>query len=303
MSADVTLANLEGRAVLLLGGTTAVDDVAAAGARAVDLEGASQGALPSDPMQALARLREVLDFADARGADALAAHAAAFDPRALGPPVPRPPKVFAIGLNYRAHAEEAGLELPKQPLVFTKFPNCLAGPRADIPLGSPRVDYEVELVAVVGERLRNVPVDRALEAVAGYTVGQDVSDRRLQFAGRPPQFALGKSLDGYGPTGPALVPARAVPDPQCLAIRCDVSGERRQDDTTAGMIFSVAELVHYLARFCTLEPGDLLFTGTPAGVGSVREPRRYLAPGDVVESAIEGIGRLRNCCVAAAGAD
>jgi 2-keto-4-pentenoate hydratase/2-oxohepta-3-ene-1,7-dioic acid hydratase in catechol pathway len=216
----------------------------------------------------------------------------------LGPPVPRPRSVFAIGLNYRDHAREAGLELPKQPMVFTKFPGCLAGPFGDIVCHSERVDWEVELVVVIGRGGRGIAEGRALEHVAGYTVGQDVSDRRLQFADMPPQFSLGKSLDGYGPTGPAVVSLDAFADPNDVRLTCDVSGERMQDGRTSDMVFGVPALVAYLSRWCTLMPGDLIFTGTPAGVGSTRNPRRYLAAGDEVVSTIEGIGTLRNRCVA-----
>ncbi len=277
------LANLGGRAGVCVGD------------RVADLERASGGRFGADPMDALRRWDALCDWAAGLlpGADA-----ALLDETRLGPCVPRPAKVFAIGLNYRAHAAEAGLEIPKQPMVFTKFPSCLAGPRADVPLTSERVDYEVELVAAIGRGGRRIVESRALEHVAGYCVGQDVSDRALQFADRPPQFSLGKSADGYGPIGPALVSLDAFADPDDLALWCEVSGERLQDDRTRDMIFPVAELVAYLSRFCTLEPGDLIFTGTPAGVGSVRDPRRYLAPGDEIVSGIDGIGVLRNRCTA-----
>jgi 2-keto-4-pentenoate hydratase/2-oxohepta-3-ene-1,7-dioic acid hydratase in catechol pathway len=217
----------------------------------------------------------------------------------LGPPVPRPAKVFGIGMNYRDHAAEAKLEIPKAPVVFTKFPNCLSGPRADVVLSSDRVDWEVELVVVIGRRGRRIAEQDALAHVAGYTIGQDVSDRRMQFADKPPQFSLGKSLDGYGPTGPAVVSLDAFRDPHDLGLTCDVAGDRMQDGRTRAMIFGVAELVAFLSRWCTLEPGDLIFTGTPAGVGSTRDPRRYLQPGEEIVSAIEGIGTMQNRCVAA----
>jgi 2-keto-4-pentenoate hydratase/2-oxohepta-3-ene-1,7-dioic acid hydratase in catechol pathway len=280
---SVRLVNAGGRAGLSVGG------------RVVDVERAAGGRWGSDPMQLLARWDEFRGWAEGVGSGA---DGAAPDESALGPCVPRPAKVFGIGLNYRAHAAEAGLELPKQPLVFTKFPNCLAGPRADVVLTSERVDYEVELVAVIGRRGRRIAESRAREYIAGYCVGQDISDRALQFADKPPQFSMGKSADTYGPIGPALVSLDAFEDSDDLALWCEVSGERLQEDRTRGMIFPVAELVAYLSRFCTLEPGDLVFTGTPAGVGSVRQPRRYLAPGDEIVSGIDGIGVLRNRCVA-----
>jgi len=247
-------------------------------------------------MAALSRWSEFADWAAGRRPGE--AQGALVDAD-LGPPVPRPRSVFAIGLNYRDHAREAGLELPKQPMVFTKFPGCLAGPRGDIVCHSERVDWEVELVVVIGRGGRGIAARDALAHVAGYTVGQDVSDRRLQFADAPAQFSLGKSIDGYGPIGPALVSLDAFADPNDLALTCDVSGERMQDGRTSDMVFGVPALVAYLSRWCTLAPGDLIFTGTPAGVGSTRNPRRYLAPGDEVVSTIENIGTLRNRCVAA----
>ena len=279
---SVRLVNAGGRAGLCVGGSV------------VDVERRAAGRFSSDPMDALARWDEFRDWAEGVRAGS---GDPAQDEFALGPCVPRPAKVFGIGLNYRAHAAEAGLDLPKQPLVFTKFPNCLAGPRADVVLTSERVDYEVELVAVIGRRARNIADSRALEHVAGYCVGQDISDRALQFADKPPQFSLGKSADTFGPIGPALVSLDAFADPDDLPLWCEVSGERLQQDRTRDMIFSVAELVAYLARYCTLEPGDLIFSGTPAGVGSAREPRRYLLPGDEIASGIDGIGILRNRCV------
>ncbi|HKA13395.1 MAG TPA: fumarylacetoacetate hydrolase family protein [Myxococcota bacterium] len=262
--------------------------------RIVDVERASGGRFGADPMQALARWEEFRGWAEGVRAGA---GDAPLDEPALGPVAPRPAKVFGIGLNYRTHAAESNMEIPKQPLVFTKFPNCLAGPRADVALTSERVDYEVELVAVIGRRGRRIDEARALEHVAGYCVGQDISDRALQFADKPPQFSMGKSADSFGPIGPALVSLDAFADPDDLPLWCEIGGERLQEDRTRNLIFPVGELVSYLSRFCTLEPGDLIFTGTPAGVGSTRQPRRYLAPGDVIESAIEGIGELRNRCV------
>lgn len=276
------LANHRGRALLL------------GSAGCMDLERVSDGRFPSDPMETLLRWDSLREFAAANAGRALAA---APPDAELGPPVPRPSKVFGIGLNYRAHAQEAGLELPKSPLVFTKFPSCLAGPCAEIRLSSDRVDWEVELVAVIGRGGRHIPAARAMEHVAGYCVGQDVSDRRVQFADRPPQFSLGKSYDGYGPIGPALVSLDEVANPDALALTCDVAGERMQDGRTSDMIFCVAELVAFLSSICTLAPGDLIFTGTPAGVGSARKPPRYLAPGEEIVSEIECVGRLRNRCV------
>lgn len=278
------LANQGGRAVLVV--PEGVADVARA----------SDGRFGPDPMAALAEWDALWSWAGGRAA---AAVDAPLDPSRLGPPVTRPAKVFGVGLNYRDHAAEAGLEVPKAPLIFTKFPTCLTGPTGDIRLSSDRVDWEVELVVVIGRPARRVAEREAMAHVAGYAVGQDVSDRRLQFSGSPPQFSLGKSLETFGPLGPAIVSLDEIPDPDDLALRCDVGGERMQDGRTRDMIFPVAELVAYLSRHCPLEPGDLVFTGTPAGIGSVRTPRRYLAPGDVLLSTIDSVGTLRNRCVAA----
>src|SRR5262245_5028736 len=216
----------------------------------------------------------------------------------LGPPVPRPAKVFAIGLNYKSHAQEGGLPLPGQPMVFTKFPNCLVGPRADVVLSSNYVDWEVELVVVIGRRCRNITATQVFDYVAGYCVGQDISDRKLQFSDQPPQFSMGKSIDTFGPIGPAIVSIDAFADPNDLHLTCEVAGERMQDARSSDMVFGVPELVTYLSRRCTLEPGDIIFTGTPSGVGSVRNPRRYLKPGEEIVSTIEGIGTMVNRCVA-----
>jgi 2-keto-4-pentenoate hydratase/2-oxohepta-3-ene-1,7-dioic acid hydratase in catechol pathway len=225
---------------------------------------------------------------------------ATLDESKLGPPVPKPAKVFAIGMNYREPAKEAGMEIPKSPVVFTKFPNCLVGPRADVVLSSAYVDWEVELVAVIGRGGRRIAEARAFDHIAGYCVGQDISDRRLQFADVPPQFSMGKSIDTFGPIGPALVSIDAFAKPNDLALTCDVAGERMQAARTSDMIFSVPQLVAFLSSLCTLEAGDLIFTGTPSGVGSTRNPRRYLKDGEEIVSTIEGIGTLVNRCVGGA---
>jgi len=193
-------------------------------------------------------------------------------------PVPRPSQVFAIGLNYRAHIEETGGTVPDRPLTFTKFPSCLAGPRDDIRLVPGSVDWEVELVLV---------------ADAGCTVGQDVSERQLQRAGRPPQFSLAKSHRGFGPLGPWVTDEA---DPADLAISCALNGEVVQASRTRDMVFGPAELLAYIGTVCDLRPGDLIFTGTPGGVGMSRTPPRFLQPGDVLVSTIEHIGTLVNRC-------
>lgn len=265
--------------------------------RVADVERRSGGRFSADPMAAIRQWDALRAWAGGLRAEDFDAR---LDERDLGPPVPRPAKVFAIGMNYRAHVVEAGMEVPKTPVVFTKFPSCLVGPRADVALSSAFVDWEVELVAVIGRRGRRVPESRALEHLAGYCVGQDISDRKVQFADKPPQFSIGKSFDTFGPIGPAVVSLDALPDPNDLALTCDVAGERMQDARTRDMIFGVPALVAYLSGICTLEPGDLIFTGTPSGVGSTRDPRRYLQAGEEIVSTIKHLGTLRNRCVAAA---
>ena len=272
------LANLEGRAAVV------VDD------RIVDVERASGGVLSSDPMA-------VFDSPDdlralAPDADGLPVQAAR-----LGPPVPRPQKVLAAALNYRSHAEESGTELPDEPVLFAKLPSALCGPTDDIviPTGRERVDWEAELVLVIGKRGKRIRPDDARDYVAGFTCGQDVSDREEQFRSLR-QFTMAKSFDTYAPTGPVLVTLDELPDPNDVAIRCLLDGEDVQSGRTSDMIFSVSELVAWASRVCTLGPGDLIFTGTPAGVGVSRDPPRYLRPGNVVETEIEGIGTIRNRC-------
>ncbi len=276
------LGNLRGRAVLLSRDMT----------RGVDLETASAGRFGPDPMLALANWDALRAFASAAESSA----AAAIAPDALGPCSPRPRAVFAIGLNYRDHAAEAGLPIPTEPLVFTKFPSCLVGPRSDVILFGDRVDWEAELVVVIGRRAVNVSEARALEFVAGFCCGQDVSDRKLQFASQPPQFSLGKSRATFGPIGPAIVSLDELANPLELAITCDLDAERMQTSRTSQLIFGVPELVSYLSRHCELLPGDLIFTGTPGGVGSVR--KRYLKPGETIRTQIEDVGQLVNRCVA-----
>ena len=276
------LGNLRGRAVLLSRDMT----------RGVDLESASAGRFGADPMLALASFEALRAFAaslDLSGAPAI-------DASALGPCSPRPRAVFGIGLNYRDHAAEAGLPVPKDPLVFTKFPSCLVGPTSDVIVFGDRVDWEAELVVVIGKRAENVAEARALDFVAGYCCGQDVSDRKLQFASQPPQFSLGKSRATFGPIGPAIVTLDELAKPLDLAISCDLDGERMQSSRTDQLIFGVPELIAYLSRHCELLPGDLIFTGTPGGVGSVR--KRYLKPGETIRTEIEGVGTLVNRCIA-----
>jgi 2-keto-4-pentenoate hydratase/2-oxohepta-3-ene-1,7-dioic acid hydratase in catechol pathway len=217
----------------------------------------------------------------------------------LGPPL-QPGKIVAIGLNYRTHADESGVEAPERPLIFAKFPSSVTGPSAPIvidPALAERVDWEVELAVVVGRRMRHVSEADALDHVFGYTVANDVSARDVQFADG--QWTRGKSFDSFCPLGPVVVTPDELGPVDDLRLTTRVNGELMQDDTTANMIFGVPALLAFCSRSFTLEPGDLVLTGTPDGCGEFMDPRRSLAPGDVVEVSIEGIGALRNEVVAA----
>jgi 2-keto-4-pentenoate hydratase/2-oxohepta-3-ene-1,7-dioic acid hydratase in catechol pathway len=215
-------------------------------------------------------------------------------------PIARPSKIIAVGLNYRDHAAESKMDLPDRPLLFAKWPNSLIGDgdAIRIPPESAQVDFEAELGVVIGQASRRpVPVSRALDLVAGYICLNDVSARDVQFADG--QWTRGKSFDTFCPVGPTLVPASSVPDPQSLRIRCFLNGKTMQDATTADMIFSVAEVIAFISSSIALEPGDVIASGTPPGVGFARTPPVYLAPGDVVTVEIESIGTLTNPVVAA----
>jgi 2-keto-4-pentenoate hydratase/2-oxohepta-3-ene-1,7-dioic acid hydratase in catechol pathway len=209
-----------------------------------------------------------------------------------------PQKIICVGLNYRDHAEEQGVDLPARPLLFAKWPNTLIGPGEPIriPTISQNVDYEAELGVVIGRRASQVSADDALGFVEGYVVANDVSGRDLQFSDG--QWVRGKSLDTFLPVSD-LVPASAVPDPQALPIRAILNGEVMQDSSTSNMIFGVAEVVSFVSQAITLEPGDLIITGTPAGVGAFRSPPVWLKPGDEIAIEIDGVGRISNPVVAA----
>jgi 2,4-didehydro-3-deoxy-L-rhamnonate hydrolase len=275
------LANLEGRAAFVVDG------------RVVDAERVTGGRLGADPVELLGSLPDVGDVQVPDDAPRLE------DVR-LGPPIPRPSKILAVGLNYADHARESGRDLPTRPVIFAKLPSSLAGAHDEIaiPAGRERVDWEAELVAVIGRLGKNVTADEAWDHVAGFMCGQDVSDREEQFRDLK-QFTMAKSFDTYSPTGPVLVTPDELPDREDLAIRCLVDGEVVQESRTSELIFSVPQLVEWCSRICTLEPGDLIYTGTPGGVGDGRDPPRYLRPGNVVETEIEGIGTMRNPCVEA----
>jgi 2,4-didehydro-3-deoxy-L-rhamnonate hydrolase len=275
------LLNVHGRAAL----QTGADQPASAWH---DLATLSGDASLADPMTAVARFAELHALqaaADGRTPDG------EVDGAALLPCVPAPQKVFGIGLNYRSHAAESAMELPPAPLTFTKFPSCLVGPHADVELSGTMVDWEVELVVVIGVGGRHIAEADAWSHVAGITLGQDISDRAVQLTGKPPQFSLGKSFDTYGPIGPALVSVDSFPDPDDIELWCEVGGDRVQHASTADLIFPVS----YLSSICTLAPGDVVFTGTPDGVGMASG--RFLQDGELIVSCAAVIGEMSNRCV------
>jgi 2,4-didehydro-3-deoxy-L-rhamnonate hydrolase len=212
----------------------------------------------------------------------------------IGPAVGQVGKVICVGLNFRDHAKESGLPLPDQPILFMKATTAICGPNDDvkIPRGSSKTDWEVELGVVIGSVARNVPEKHALEFVAGYLVVNDLSERAFQLE-HGGQWVKGKSCDTFGPLGPMLVTTDEISDPQTLAMWLEVNGHRYQNGSSADMIFGVAHLVSYISRYMTLMPGDVISTGTPAGVGLGQKPPKYLKAGDIVELGIEGLGRQR----------
>jgi 2-keto-4-pentenoate hydratase/2-oxohepta-3-ene-1,7-dioic acid hydratase in catechol pathway len=277
------IANVGGRLSLL------------SGSGAVDVERASGGRFAADPQLIYDRWAEFRSWADriARGV------VRPVDTTGLGAPTPRPRQVFAIGLNYHDHADESGFAVPEEPVVFTKYASSITGPRGRVTLPGGSVDWEVELVVVIGAEARRVPEDRAWDYVAGLMVGQDLSEREMQHRGPAPQFGLAKSFPGFSPVGPTLVTPDELDDPDDLAVECDIDGEVVQRGRTKQMIFPVPELVARLSAVLPLLPGDLIFTGTPAGVGAGRKPPRYLRAGERLRSRIEGIGEIEQEFVAA----
>ena len=274
------LANVSGRSVLVNG-----DDY-------FDLAKISEGNVSSDPSQvvnsldAISKLYEQIDQFDASGS---------LKDVQMGPPVTGSRNCFAVGLNYRNHAEESGMEIPPFPMIFTKHTSCINGPFDNIEMRSDIVDYEAELVVVIGKQGKNISNDEAWNHVAGLTVGQDISDRSVQFHATPPQFNLGKSFDTFGPIGPILVSPDQFEDKGSLNLECSVNGELRQKDNTNDLIFDIPYIISYVSEFITLEPGDLIFTGTPAGVGATQG--KLLKDGDILSTTISGIGTIENKCV------
>ena len=212
----------------------------------------------------------------------------------LDPPI-IPTNVFAVGLNYKKHAEESNLEIPSFPMIFTKHSTCISGPKSDICMKSDMVDYEAELVFVIGKGGKDISKEDAWDHVAGLCVGQDISDRPVQFHATPPQFNLGKSFDTFGPIGPYLVSTDLFDNKESLKLQCWVNDELRQETLTNDLIFDIPYLISYISEFITLNTGDVIFTGTPEGVGATQG--KFLKDGDILKTSIEGIGTLENKCV------
>jgi 2-keto-4-pentenoate hydratase/2-oxohepta-3-ene-1,7-dioic acid hydratase in catechol pathway len=272
------IANLSGRLVIVSDGNAA------------DVEKASGGRFSADPAAIYPRWAEFRGWAD----QTKLTDAHPFDPADLGAPSPAPRQLFAIGLNYRAHARETGFAIPEDPPVFTKYVTSITGPITEVALPeNGHTDWEVELVVVVGTHAYQVPAARAWSHVAGLAVGQDISERIAQMKGPSPQFSLAKSHPGFTAFGPSLVTPDEFDDPDDLELACAVNGEQLQHARTGDLIFSVPALIARLSAVAPLLPGDVIYTGTPPGVGLGRTPPRFLAAGDELISRIEGIGELR----------
>jgi len=260
---------------------------------AVDAERASSRVFSPDLQAVFERWAEFVAWVAEEGDQISATTASPYDESDLSAPVPSPRQVFAIGLNYREHAAEAGLTLPEgHPVVFAKFASSIAGPGAVVQLPSQAVDYETELVVVIGRRAHRVERESAWSHVAGLTLGQDLSEREVQFRGPTPQFSLGKSYPGFSPIGPVLVTPEEFGDPDNIALGCTLNGEEMQKGRTSDLVFSIPELIESLSAIVPLLPGDLIFTGTPAGIGWARDPQVVLKPGDTLITHAEVIGEM-----------
>jgi 2-keto-4-pentenoate hydratase/2-oxohepta-3-ene-1,7-dioic acid hydratase in catechol pathway len=223
---------------------------------------------------------------------------AEFTPKDFSSPAPQPRQVFAIGLNYAAHAAEASLAVPEDITVFTKFPSALTGPYGTIVLPPGTVDWEVELVAVIGRGGQDIPAGSAWDHVAGLTAGQDLSERTRQASGPAPQYSLAKSFPGFGPLGPMLVTPDEFENPDAVELGCTINGEQVQAGNTSDMVFSVPEIIERLSKVTRLFPGDIIFTGTPPGVGVGRVPQRFLQAGDELVTYVQGVGQMRHLLAA-----
>tara|TARA_Y100000996_G_scaffold373709_1_gene323374 strand:+ start:349 stop:1221 length:873 start_codon:yes stop_codon:yes gene_type:complete len=273
------LANIEGRAALVEGDNY------------YDLETISNGKFNNDTSNALTNLVGLSELSEdlSKSEPSGLLHDIKIDA-----PISAPKNCYAVGLNYRNHAEEAGMDIPSVPMVFTKHTTCLVGPNSTIEMRSDHVDYEAELVVVIGKSGKDIQKDNAWDHVAGLCAGQDISDRTVQFSSNPPQFNLGKSFDTFGPMGPYLVSPDGLQDKESLEIECKVNQEVRQKDNTNDLIFDVPSIISYLSEIVTLNTGDIIFTGTPGGVGIMEG--KFLKDGDVLSTSIEGIGTLENVC-------
>ncbi|WP_036454217.1 fumarylacetoacetate hydrolase family protein [Mycolicibacterium smegmatis] len=268
---------------------------------AVDVASASGGQFSADPQAVYGRWDEFENWYRVQRSALKGGAVVPVDLERLGSPVPMPRQVFAVGLNYSEHAEESGFSRPEQPVIFTKFVSSISGPVTTVALPEGSVDWEVELVVVVGRGGRHIPTERAWDHVAGVAVGQDLSERQRQHSGPAPQFSLAKSHQGFSPIGPALVTIDEVPNRDDLEIGATINGEVVQAGRTGQLIFPVPVLLAKLSETVELYPGDVVFTGTPSGVGAGRTPPRFLNPGDVLCSYIRGVGELKQTFVAVAG--
>jgi 2,4-didehydro-3-deoxy-L-rhamnonate hydrolase len=267
---------------------------------AIDVAAVSAGAFSPDPQAVYPQWAQFTAWYAASAATIQAAEATPYRADELGAPVPQPRQVFGIGMNYRAHAAEAGLGTPESdPVVFAKFQSSVTGPAATVRLPSAAVDFEAELVVVIGARAHHVASPDAWAHVAGLTLGQDLSERLVQFRGPTPQFSLGKSYPGFSPIGPVLVTPDEFGDPDNIEIGCTLNGQQMQKGRTDDLIFSVPELIESLSAVVPLLPGDLIFTGTPAGIGWARDPKVVLRPGDQLVTHSEVIGEMTTTFTAA----
>jgi 2,4-diketo-3-deoxy-L-fuconate hydrolase len=276
------IGNLDGRLTLFRDGG------------AVDVEQASGGVFSQDPQAVYRRWDEFSQWAAQQPG-----LPQPYSADKLGSPAPRPEQVFGIGANYRSHAAEGGLEVPEWPMVFTKYVSSFTAPTGVVELPADTVDWEVELVVVVGRTAFHVRPERGWDYVAGLTLGQDLSERTTQLLGQLPQMSMGKSFPGFSPTGPFLVTPDEFDDPGDLQISCLLNDQVMQKASTAGLVHSVPDLISELSSVLPLSPGDVIFTGTPEGVGHTRKPPRYIRPGDVLVSRLEGVGEMRQTFVAA----
>lgn len=275
-----TFANHAGRAVLVVGDAFH------------DLETLSGGVVPSNPMVALAHQHLLHDL---QTKTVGRTPEGKIDVTKLGAPAPQPEKVFGIGLNYKTHAAESGMDVPDNPVVFAKFSSCIAEPNATVELRSDRVDYEAEIVVIIGKGGKDIPRADAWNHVFGITAGQDISDRAVQMASKPPHFDLGKSFDTFGPIGPVVASVDSLPNRDAIGVKCLINGEERQNDTSASLIFDIPFLIEYLSHITTLKTGDVIFTGTPAGVGMMQ--KKLLRDGDIITTIVDGVGTMSNTCV------